>query len=95
MFVKALQDYLGEGVNWNWRMNSLNPHHEWNNPTGMITDDGFMCDNLDKMLFCDDDTGDIMQWSEDLSKRLIDDGGPFTLITADGSFDCTVSCSYL
>jgi hypothetical protein len=90
MFVKALGSRLGVNTNWEWWMNSLNPYHEWNEPTRMLTDDSIIRTNIDRMLFGEDDTGDIMCWCDEYTNSLAKDRGPFMLVTADGSFDCSV-----
>uniref|UniRef100_A0A914CYS3 Cap-specific mRNA (nucleoside-2'-O-)-methyltransferase 2 n=1 Tax=Acrobeloides nanus TaxID=290746 RepID=A0A914CYS3_9BILA len=84
-FVVALRDFLGESRigNWKWRMNTLNPYNEFNNPASMLLDDTIICRNLDKMEFGQDDTGDILNWSVEFILNL----PKFHLVTADGSFD--------
>ncbi|KAE9549293.1 hypothetical protein FO519_007495 [Halicephalobus sp. NKZ332] len=43
-FVCALGDFL-DGRLWEWKMNTLNPYYEWNNPDFMLKEDSLILSN--------------------------------------------------
>lgn len=47
---------------WKWVANTLNPYHEGNSPSNMISDDRFMFHTLDNWHFGVDNTGNLMDW---------------------------------
>uniref|UniRef100_A0AC35F9M8 Cap-specific mRNA (nucleoside-2'-O-)-methyltransferase 2 n=1 Tax=Panagrolaimus sp. PS1159 TaxID=55785 RepID=A0AC35F9M8_9BILA len=83
-FVAAIADVLDEKP-FEWKMNSLNPHYEWNNPMLMLTEDAFILGNEDRMFFGENNSGNIFK----LTKADFENLGKVDLVTADGSFDCT------
>lgn len=58
---------------------SLNPYNELNDPKSMILDDSFIANNLDHMCFGEDDSGNILHWTEAYINSL----GKFHLITGN------------
>uniref|UniRef100_A0A7E4VVB7 Cap-specific mRNA (nucleoside-2'-O-)-methyltransferase 2 n=1 Tax=Panagrellus redivivus TaxID=6233 RepID=A0A7E4VVB7_PANRE len=90
-FVAALGDSLGEDElgSWAWRINSLNPHHEWNAPSGMLTEDALLlaAEMAEKTLYGAGDTGDVFR----LTKADLEAVGKMDLVSADGSIDCTAN----
>lgn len=56
----------------------------------MFTNDQFIGQNLKKMIFGNDDSGNIFNWTNDFLNELIQEDSKFDLITADGSLDCQV-----
>jgi cap2 methyltransferase len=72
-------------LQWSWRASSLNPHHEGNPGTLMVSDDRFLVKTLDHWDFGPDATGDILAAK---TGRHLSSLGPFDLVTADGSIDC-------
>uniref|UniRef100_A0A915E6Q4 Cap-specific mRNA (nucleoside-2'-O-)-methyltransferase 2 n=1 Tax=Ditylenchus dipsaci TaxID=166011 RepID=A0A915E6Q4_9BILA len=87
-FVSALSHVLDKRHNWDWLMNSLNPYHEYNKASEMLCDDTLIVDNSDKMVFGEDDTGNIFAWTDEFVEKLRNKWKLY-LITADGSQDCT------
>lgn len=70
---------------------SLNIYNEWNNSDSMILDDSLICTNLQRTIFSYSNTGNILEWDNQfLDDLIIKCGKKILLITADGSFDCTV-----
>lgn len=72
-------------LQWSWKGSSLNPHHEGNPGTLMVSDDRFLLKTLEHWDFGPDATGDILSAS---TGRHLSSLGPFDLVTADGSIDC-------
>ena len=84
-FVCALGDFL-EDRELEWKMNSLNPYYEWNDPSSMLKEDYLIINNISKMIYGKSDSGNIF----DFSQRELDLIEKMDLVTADGSVDCTV-----
>lgn len=58
----------------------------------MLLDDSLICMNLKHMVFGFSNTGNILEWDNRfLGEFVAKCDGKFSLITADGSFDCSVN----
>uniref|UniRef100_A0A914Y2U5 Cap-specific mRNA (nucleoside-2'-O-)-methyltransferase 2 n=1 Tax=Panagrolaimus superbus TaxID=310955 RepID=A0A914Y2U5_9BILA len=88
-FVAAIADFLEGKTNkssaFEWKMNSLNPHYEWNPVSSMLTEDAFILGNEDRMFFGENNCGNIFKLTKNDFEKL----GKVDLVTSDGSFDCT------
>lgn len=92
-FITSLNHFLrvnhGADFDFDWRAVTLNPYYEGNPLSCMINDDRLILQTLDKWLFGQDSTGDLMKLEnlanivEGASKM-----GEVLLVTADGSVDC-------
>ena len=49
-----------------------------------------MLDNIGRMIFGPDGSGDILNFSKEYLQKLVYDYGRFHIITADAGVDCTV-----
>ncbi|XP_034234318.1 cap-specific mRNA (nucleoside-2'-O-)-methyltransferase 2 [Thrips palmi] len=92
-FITSLNHFLhanyGDDFKFDWRAVTLNPYYEGNPLSCMINDDRLILKTLDKWLFGEDNTGDLMQPA---NLKSIAEGasqlGQILLVTADGSIDC-------
>lgn len=75
---------------------SLNVYNEWNKSDSMLLDDNLISTNMKQIIFSNSNSGNIFEWDKQFFDDLIIKcGGKFSLITADGSFDCTVMFYFL
>lgn len=93
-FITSLNHYLKlhqSFVQWDWIANTLNPHHEGNSFSEMISDDRFILRTHGQWYFGPDYVGDILtpdfvtHFTQHVKHKACSD---VLLITADGSFDC-------
>lgn len=91
-FIASLNHYLKSNsffCDWQWVANTLNPYHEGNSISTMITDDRLIINTLPWWFFGNDNTGDIMLQKHLLElQRFTRHMSAIDLVTADGSFDC-------
>lgn len=71
---------------------SLNPYHEGNDYSSMISDDRFMIHTIDNWNFGDDYTGNLMNWNNmnAIVEKANKMGKQIDLVSADGSIDCSL-----
>lgn len=92
-FITSLNHFLhvnhGDDFKFDWRAVTLNPYYEGNPLSCMINDDRLILKTLDKWLFGEDYTGDLMQ-KKNLTSIVegASELGEILLVTADGSIDC-------
>ena len=92
-FVTSLNHFFkshyGDKILWNWSATTLNPYYEGNNVYQMIDDDRFIIETLPHWDFGPEFTGDIMNTENlnDMEEKFKDIS--VTLVTADGSMDCS------
>lgn len=92
-FITSLNHWLKTNepdIQWNWIAMTLNPYYEGNLSSAMIDDDRFIRHTLDHWCFGEDNTGNIMNLKNlDELVRVSEAEKNISLITADGSIDCT------
>jgi 23S rRNA U2552 (ribose-2'-O)-methylase RlmE/FtsJ len=92
-FVSATNHFLAtrpaKFSSWHWRATSLNPFHEGNSTDRMVNDDTLILHSLDRWMFGEDATGDLLGGLHlgTLCKSLTP-AGLAHLVTADGGVDC-------
>ncbi|MFH4975846.1 hypothetical protein AB6A40_002555 [Gnathostoma spinigerum] len=73
---------------WTWFGNSLNPYYEFSSPSELFLDDDLIIATLPHWLFGPSNSGNILEWSEEYLRGIVQQYGKFDFITADGSIYC-------
>ncbi|XP_050425244.1 cap-specific mRNA (nucleoside-2'-O-)-methyltransferase 2-like [Adelges cooleyi] len=94
-FVSALNHFMAlnyNSVRFDWLAMTLNPYHESNGHPHIVSDDRLILNTMENWEFGPDYTGDIFQsrYHEHLYETVLEKfGGDVSLVTADGSIDCS------